>query len=119
MGPARWKRLAEAVARRYRALLAVLRDPQGAKEKAAAAEAARCALRVVCPPWQHIHTPLAFMAGVIGIVALHRSLATYLPWRACRCLLAGYDCIQMQGSRAGMSCAGKSASARGQRRGRS
>lgn len=50
MGPARWKRLAEAVARRYRALLAVLRDPQGAKEKAAAAEAARCALRVVCPP---------------------------------------------------------------------
>ncbi|CAK0786707.1 hypothetical protein CVIRNUC_009921 [Coccomyxa viridis] len=41
MGPARWKRLAEAVARRYRALLAVLRDPQGAKEKAAAAEAAR------------------------------------------------------------------------------
>ena len=47
MGPARWKRLAEAVARRYRALLAVLRDPQGAKEKAAAAEAARCA-RVSC-----------------------------------------------------------------------
>ena len=41
MGPAKWKRLAEAVARRYRALLAVLRDPQGAKEKAAAAEATR------------------------------------------------------------------------------
>ena len=59
MGPARWKRLAEAVARRYRALLAVLRDPQGAREKAAAAEAARCAAHALCPLWQPTHTPLA------------------------------------------------------------
>ena len=41
MGPTKWKRLVDAVSRRYRALMVVLRDPAGAKQKAEAAEAAR------------------------------------------------------------------------------
>ena len=41
MGPTKWKRLVDAVSRRYRALMVVLRDPEGAKQKAEAAEAAR------------------------------------------------------------------------------
>ena len=41
MGPTKWKRLVDAVSRRFRALMVVLRDPAGAKQKAEAAEAAR------------------------------------------------------------------------------
>ena len=41
MGPARWKRLVDAVARRYRALIVVLKDPEAAKQRGEAAEAER------------------------------------------------------------------------------
>ncbi len=42
MGPRNWKRLVDAASRRYKALMVVLRDPAAAKQKAEAAEAARC-----------------------------------------------------------------------------
>ena len=41
MGPLKWKRLVDAASRRYKALMAVVRDPAAAKQKAEAAEAAR------------------------------------------------------------------------------
>ena len=50
---------------------------------------------------------------------LHGGLATYVPWHAPGCLPPRYDCTQVQESQAAVSCAGKSASARGRRRGRS
>ena len=79
MGPAKWKRLMDAVSRRYRALLAVLRDPQGAKEKAAAAEAARCVVRAW---YAHSGSALAHLrpSGQDRLARGSRSASSGISW---------------------------------------